>query len=408
MGLTTEGYSPKAIRLGVYAAGHDSFAQASQTLKELVGLSISPAHLQRLTSRVGTEWAEKRDQEVQAFRDKALPVGSASQARAASVMLDGGRLQLRDDGPGDGEAKGDSSWREFKACSLETWHSQVRAEDPQPSPPSRFLDQKQVSRLAAELKAKRAGGPAPAVGARRPRRKRRKKGCSSRPRKLVRTVLASLASSEAFGWQVAAEVHRRGLDRAASKACVCDGQKYNWSIWEMHLQPLGFLAVLDFVHLLVYLYAAAQAASGRGSEAAWALYQGWLHLAWAGEVAALLRGMRAEGERLGQPPAGVLEDDPRRVVWEAIGYVGNNRKRMDYPRYRRLGLPTSSATVESTIKRLNRRVKGTEKFWKEGGGEAILQVRAAYLSEDGRVNRYWAQPRPRGRAVGSGRLRPRS
>jgi len=377
-------------------------------LKELAGLSISPAHLQRLLTRVGTEWAGRRDQEVQAFRDKALPVGCESHAPAASVMLDGGRLQVRDDASADDAPAGnDSHWREFKAASLETWHSRVRAEDPQPSPPSRLRDQDQVSRLAAELKAKRSGAAGPS-NQRRPRPRRRKAKNSARPRKLVRAVLASLAGSEAFGWQVAAEVQRRGLDRAASKACVCDGQKYNWSIWEMHLQPLGFVAVLDFVHLVVYLYAAAQAASGRGTEAAWALYQGWLHLAWAGEVAGLLRGMRREGERLGQPPAGSAEEDPRRVLGEAVGYVENNRKRMDYPRYRRLGLPTSSATVESTIKRLNRRVKGTEKFWKEGGGEAVLQVRAAYLSEDGRVNRYWAQPRPRGRAVGSGRLRPRS
>jgi hypothetical protein len=32
-----------------------------------------------------------------------------------------------------------------------------------------------------------------------------------------------MENSETFGWQVAAEVHRRGLDRAQHKACVCDG-----------------------------------------------------------------------------------------------------------------------------------------------------------------------------------------
>ena len=60
--------------------------------------------------------------------------------------------------------------------------------------------------------------------------------------------------------------------------------------------------------------------------------------------------------------------------------------------------------MESTIKQVNRRVKGSEKFWLAGGGEAVLQVRAAYLSEDGRAERYWAEPRPRGRAVGGSRL----
>jgi len=84
--------------------------------------------------------------------------------------------------------------------------------------------------------------------------------------------------------------------------------------------------------------------------------------------------------------------------------VEGNRDKMRYPEHRRLGLPISSAGVESVIKQLNRRVKGTEKFWAEGGAEAVLQVRAAYLSEDGRAERYAAKPRPRGRAVGAGRL----
>jgi hypothetical protein len=86
-----------------------------------------------------------------------------------------------------------------------------------------------------------------------------------------------------------------------------------------------------------------------------------------------------------------------------IGYVRNNRERMDCPRYRQLGLPISGAPVESTIKQINRRLKGSEKFWLSGGAEAIVQVRAAYLSEDGRAERYWEWPR-RSRAVGSGRL----
>src|SRR5262245_42688946 len=83
--------------------------------------------------------------------------------------------------------------------------------------------------------------------------------------------------------------------------------------------------------------------------------------------------------RLGRPPEKAKDDDRRKVVWDAIGYVTNNKDRMDYPRYRQLGLPISSASVESTIKQVNRRVKGSEKFWLEGGGEAVLQVRAAYL-----------------------------
>lgn len=45
--------------------------------------------------------------------------------------------------------------------------------------------------------------------------------------------------------------------------------------------------------------------------------------------------------------------------------------------------------VESLIKEVNYRVKGTEKFWDHPeGAEAILQVRAAVLSDDNRLARH--------------------
>src|SRR5436309_7342962 len=91
-----------------------------------------------------------------------------------------------------------------------------------------------------------------------------------------------------------------------------------------------------------------------------------------------------------------------RVVKLATDYVERNRERMDYPRYRRMGLPVSSALVESLIKQINHRVKGTEQFWNDGGLEAVLQVRAAYLSEDDRAEKHHER-RPRGPAVGHNR-----
>ena len=71
-----------------------------------------------------------------------------------------------------------------------------------------------------------------------------------------------------------------------------------------------------------------------------------------------------------------------------LGYLEDNRERMDYPPYRREGLPWTTSHVESTVKIFNRRVKGSEKFWSEAGAEAILQLRAAFLSEDGRLDRH--------------------
>jgi hypothetical protein len=100
----------------------------------------------------------------------------------------------------------------------------------------------------------------------------------------------------------------------------------------------------------------------------------------------------------------VQETSDRPPESQVREYVNDNAERMDYARYRREGLPVTSTRVESLIKQFNQRVKGTEKFWGEGGAEAILQGRAAYLSEDGRAEAFYAH-RPRGRAVGQNRLR---
>jgi hypothetical protein len=401
--LGTEGYSPSLLRKAVrQAAKAASFRDASEDLQELAGVSISPTHLQRLSERVGREWLQARDGEVAAFQERRLPRDYPPAAAVAAVMLDGGRYQTRAEDGGRG-VRG-PAWKESKVACCQTYAASPANRDPQPRPPHKFRDRAQVARLAVQMAGQGGGGRTEAAkGSPRCRRRRRRQ--TTRPRRLVRTVVATTADNEAFGWQVAAEVHRRGLDQASRKACLGDGSKAIWALFELHLLGSGFLGILDFLHLLVHLYAAACAVEGKGSEAAWVLYTQWLCWAWSGEVLRLLGGLRAACRRVGAVPAGCAEDDPRKVAADTLGYVSNNRGRMDYPRYRQLGVPISSAPVESVIKQLNRRVKGSEKFWLKSGAEAILQVRAAYLSEDGRAGRYWARPRPYARAVGSGRLR---
>ena len=62
---------------------------------------------------------------------------------------------------------------------------------------------------------------------------------------------------------------------------------------------------------------------------------------------------------------------------------------MNYPEYRKSGLPVTSSHIESTIKPINRRIKGTEKFWLEQSSENVLQLRADYLSASNPMTRFW-------------------
>jgi hypothetical protein len=174
---------------------------------------------------------------------------------------------------------------------------------------------------------------------------------------------------------------------------VADGSAYNWSI---HRGYFGaFEPITDFLHALCYVYASARVVSADES-GGWSQYLAWMRACWQGRVEDVLVELDGWQERLGEPPAvdnGSAEvgRDPRRVVHEARTYLRNNQERMAYPRYRRAGLPTTSSLVESLVGEVSARVKSKQKYWtRHDGSESILQLRAAVLSQDDRLSRFFA------------------
>jgi hypothetical protein len=107
---------------------------------------------------------------------------------------------------------------------------------------------------------------------------------------------------------------------------------------------------------------------------------------WRGEVDQVLGELTNWQDRLGHPPEDACATDPRAIIATTLRYLTNNRDRMKYDEYRRAGLPITTAWMESLVKEINYRVKGTEMFWNNPeGAEAILQVRAAALCDDDRL-----------------------
>ena len=112
------------------------------------------------------------------------------------------------------------------------------------------------------------------------------------------------------------------------------------------------------------------------AERRWTDYLRWGRACWGGNVLQVIAELREHQRQVGLPPKDCEKTDPRKVLADAVGYFQHNVSRMDYPAYRRQGLPTTSMHMESLVKEINARVKGTEKFWNDGAsGEAILQIR---------------------------------
>jgi len=205
------------------------------------------------------------------------------------------------------------------------------------------------------------------------------------PEVLVRSVVATREKVEAFGKQLAAAAHRRGFMAAERKAFVGDGSETNWSVWRRHFSP--FTPIVDFIHALCYVFAGAMA--GRAMAEAWPIYCQWAQWLWSGQVELVIAALRERQKQLGPADANEPEESPRCKVAETLCYLENQQSRMHYDEYRRQGLPITSSHIESTIKQINRRVKGTEKFWSNGGAEALLQLAADYLSDTQPLATFW-------------------
>jgi hypothetical protein len=307
--------------------------------------------------------------------------------------------------PGQGAGVHDQHWKEDKVACLLALEGPTFALDPHPEPPRCFLDAPEVDRLVRELQAPH--GPrhedelpqlaelglgrqavpaqpeaAPAAAPPRP--------CPWPPERLAeaRTCVATMADSATFGKLVAAEAYRRNFPAAGRGALLGDGSAW---IWNEHEKWFSWLTpVTDFAHALTYLYVTATALAATVAQR-WQWYVTWMTGCWQGRVAEVIADLETRLEQLGPyaGPGPPPPTDAHEVLRRSLTYLRNNAPRMRYPEYRCQGLPVSSSPVESLIKEINYRVKGTEKFWDHPeGAEAILQVRAAVLSDDDRLARH--------------------
>lgn len=361
----------------------------------MAGIDISESQVRRLTHEVGAELIDTRDRKVIAHRRRQLPARVVVIPEAVAVEVDGGRIRTRgaERGPGVHDAQN----KEDKVAALVTLTTAACAHDPCPEPPDAFRCPRRVTRLVAQMKGQageahpqetpeESAGPVTAsAGTEAPER--------WSPTRLVRTCVASLEASSSFGPMMAAEAQERRFYEAPRRAFVADGMAYNWSI---HAGYFGdFEPIVDFLHVLCYVYASARAVSA-DEPRGWAQYLVWSRACWQGRAGEVLGELDEWQARLGEAPPGEpksAEDrrDPRRLVAEARSYLRNNQERMDYPRYRRAGLPTTSSLVESLVGEFNARVKDKRKHWtRTHGAESILQLRAAVLSGDDRLAHFFA------------------
>ncbi len=384
MALKIDGrsYSPIVLeKISYCAAIHPAYHLASEALDKIGDISITSRHIGNLAEGIGEELANDRDAQTNAYFEQSLPrvpTNPGTPLPLATVSVDGGRMQTREVGNANGVQQ--PHWRETKNALFMRMTGVAFELDPHPELPECFRDRRYMKKLLSGLTEEGDFEPATVQEASKSDLR------TWRPERLFRTCLSSLCDSQSFGQMMEAEADTRGFFKAAKRAFVGDGLPYNWTIQKKNFPT--FTPILDLPHAIEHVYEAARTLHD-SSDTAWELYVHWITLVWQGRTADVLQEMENVQSVRGNPPKDCEDKDPRKVLAGTITYLRNNRSRMDYPRYRQEGLPLTSAHMESLVKEIGYRVKGTEKFWNDGqSAESILQLRAAALCDDDRLGQH--------------------
>ena len=330
--------TPRAARRVAREGALHSFDQAALALNEDWGTHLDGKQIQRWSEAIGHVVVRERAREVDAYEGGCRPASPVNAPALLVIGMDGGRVQTREK-----QGENGSRWREDKVSAITSYlPGDGTAEHP--------------------------------------------------PKPLVTTYVATMEKAEAFGKLVHVEAERRGMRQAATVLVMGDGG--NWIDPLSAREGLHDRRIVDFYHAAEHLFDAARAALGKDTPETMALARQLKDALWDGELDQVIETLNTHAERLGSPqpgdgPAGTREAGARRVLANNVSYFETHRHHMDYPTFRRKGWPIGSGVTESAVKQFNKRVKGTEQFWNVPGVESILSLRALWLSQDERWERYW-------------------
>jgi len=197
----------------------------------------------------------------------------------------------------------------------------------------------------------------------------------------LKSSIARFVDVEWFGADLWRKACQYGYRTAALKAFLGDGSHWIWSLADMHFPDAW--KILDWYHLAENISKCGNELFGEGTQES---------RAWAKRMRPIMKKGRVQQALQNLEKMRVRSENKRQAKHELITYLMNNRERVDYPRYRCLGLPIGSGEVEAQCKVLvQARCKQSGMRWSKKGAEQVLRVRCAL--RDGSFDTLWDHPR---------------
>ena len=327
LGLERTALSPAALRMTGVSAARVSFAEASNLLRELACLDIHPKQVERFAKALGQSIA---------LDEREVLELEPSQAPTLYLGLDGTGVPMRHSetqGRKGKQPDGSAKTREAKLAVI--WSAESRDKHGLP-----VRDPDSVSCNAA-----------------------------------IESIASRDTDSDPspFASRVLRETRRRGFDQVSQRVVLGDGAPWIWN-WAGEYAP-DAVQIVDIYHAKHHLFDVAHAIYGAHSDLAsqWAkqrrdeLDQGLLHR--------ILAQLHIHAPSCDQ-------------ARKCLDYFTHNQARMDYPKFRALGLCVATGVVEAQCKAVvGTRLKRGGMHWSLHGANAIIALRCAILSN--RFDDFW-------------------
>lgn len=338
-------YSYLLQEWGLAFSCKEAFAEAGQTLVQILGLGLAVGTLERLSQQVAVGVSPfRRDQPVPPPKEEAAFLVATVDCKGVPLTRAPGVKSKQ----GKRRQKGEQKTQKKMACV-----GAVYTIDPFVRTPAAILDE--VQRKAAAVK---------------------------RPLPYHKRIQAELLDDKASLFaSVAQQLHQRQPAAPKTVLFLGDGERALWKLQQRYLPAA--IGILDLWHVMEYLWDGAHVFHPEGSVQAEAWVTQRLQMLLEGKVGYVIGGFKQMITKH------ALKGPGKNTLNRLITYFSHNATHMRYDHYLAAGYPIGSGVAEGACRHLVKdRLERTGRRWTVEGAQAILDLRSTYLNGD--WNLYWS------------------
>jgi hypothetical protein len=330
--------SPGVRRLEAVVGSEMPFATGCEPMKLLAGLDVPAKAIERASEAIGTQIAQRDQQEIGRAKQLVLPVVSKQNIPKMYVLMDGVQVPVVAAETEGRTGRIEGQRARTRECKLGCVFTQTT------------VDQE---------------------------------GWAIRDPDST-TYVGAIETAEEFGFRIYTEAWRRGWEWATIKVVLGDGAVWIWNLADQHFP--GAIQIVDLYHARQHLWKIAALLHPQDTVAKKLWMIPMKDLLDDGNIEPLVTHLREIATA--HIDAAALAQE----VLKEAEYFATNADRMRYPEFRKRGLFVGSGVVEAGCKSvIGSRLKRSGMFWTVRGANSIIALRCCRIN--GRFEDYWEQDR---------------